>query len=69
MNRTPDPDPLPTLPYGAVRGRADRFHIMTVLRPDAAQAVRQVMADHKLSASGAVHHMVRVAAGLPPLLP
>jgi len=41
---------------------------MTTLRPDAYQAVVDVMAAHNLSASGAVHHLVRLGAGLPPLL-
>jgi hypothetical protein len=35
----------------------------------AAAAMRQVMRDHNLSRSGAVHHMVRIAAGLPSFLP
>jgi hypothetical protein len=43
--------------------------VHTYLRDDAARAVQQVMADHNLSASGAVHHLVRVAAGLPTFLP
>jgi hypothetical protein len=42
---------------------------MTVLRMDADEAVRAVMREHNLSASGAVHHLVRLGAGLPPLLP
>jgi len=41
---------------------------MTTLRPDAYQAVVAVMAQHNLSASGAVHHLVRLGAGLDPLL-
>ena len=68
-NSQPPSEQLPALPYGATRGRADRYHVATVLHPDAAIAVRQVMAEHCLTASGAVHHLVRIAAGLPSLLP
>jgi hypothetical protein len=41
---------------------------MTVLRPDALEAVLQIMREHNLSRSGAVHHLVRLGAGLPPLI-
>jgi hypothetical protein len=41
---------------------------MTTLRPDAYQAVVEAMAQHNLSASGAVHHLVRLGAGLDPLI-
>jgi hypothetical protein len=41
---------------------------MTVLRPDAWEAVRQLMRSQNLSASGAVHHLVRIAAHLDPLI-
>jgi hypothetical protein len=55
-------------PYG--RARQDTsLHVMTVIREDAAQAVRAVMAEHNISASGAAHHLIRLGAGLPPLLP
>jgi hypothetical protein len=40
---------------------------MTVLHPDALQAVTAVMTKHQLSRSGAIHHLVRLGAGLPPL--
>jgi hypothetical protein len=42
---------------------------MVVLRADALDAVRRVMREHNLSKSGAVHHLVRLGAGLDPLLP
>jgi hypothetical protein len=42
---------------------------MTSLKLDAWQAVEELMDREQLSASGAVHHMVRIAAGLPPLSP
>ncbi|MEI6032435.1 MAG: hypothetical protein WCQ20_14925 [Synechococcaceae cyanobacterium ELA739] len=41
---------------------------MTVLQLDAHQAVMNVMATYNLSASGAVHHLVRLGAGLDPLI-
>jgi hypothetical protein len=37
---------------------------MTALQPDAYAAVREVMRRLGTSKSGAVHHMVRIAAGL-----
>ena len=49
-------------------GRPPGRYVMTTLRPDAYQAVVAAMAKHNLSASGAVHHLVRLGAGLPPLL-
>jgi hypothetical protein len=41
---------------------------MTVLRDDAHAAVRELMRSQNLSASGAVHHLVRLGAGLDPLI-
>jgi hypothetical protein len=41
---------------------------MTTLRDDAYQVVVELMAQHNLSASGAVHHLVRLGAGLDPLI-
>jgi hypothetical protein len=41
---------------------------MTALRDDAMEAVSAVMLAHGLSRSGAVHHLVRLGAGLPPLI-
>ena len=55
-------------PYGRAPRRPDNWKVQTVLPGDAGAAVRQVMAAHNLSASGAVHHLVRLGAGLPPLL-
>ena len=72
MAQTSNPDPdlqsLPPLPYRALRGRPDRWYLMTVLPEDAAAAVRGVMGRLGISASGAVHHLVRLGAGLPPLI-
>ena len=42
---------------------------MTTLHPDAYQAVRETMRRLGISKSGAVHHLVRLAAGLKPLNP
>jgi len=56
-------------PYGrAPRRRQAGRYVMTVLRMDADEAVRAVMKQHNLSASGAVHHLVRLGAGLDPLI-
>jgi len=56
-------------PYGRTAGTAQNRSVMTSLKPDAWEAVAACMATHSLSASGAVHHLVRIAAGLPPLHP
>lgn len=42
---------------------------MTCLAPDAAAAVAVLMVNHNLSRSGAIHHLVRLGAGLAPLPP
>jgi hypothetical protein len=55
-------------PYGRAPRRPDNWKVQTVLPGDASAAVRQVMATHNLSASGAVHHLVRLGAGLDPLI-
>lgn len=55
--------------YRQQRQESDRFYAMTCLRPDAWLAVTRVMDQYEISASGAVHHLVRIAAGLEPLLP
>jgi hypothetical protein len=54
-------------PYGRPKRRPPSTHVMTVLHPDALQAVTAVMTKHQLSRSGAIHHLVRLGAGLPPL--
>lgn len=56
-----------TKPQAYGRRRADSVHVNTVLRPDAMQAVLDVMRQHNLTRSGAIHHLVRLGAGLPPL--
>ena len=66
--QAPKPEPRPK-PYGrAPRRRQAGRYVMTVLRMDADEAVRAVMKQHNLSASGAVHHLVRLGAGLDPLI-
>ena len=60
------PKPERPRPYGSRSGGS--HYVMTALRLDAHMAVRAVMKQHNLSASGAVHHLVRLGAGLPPLL-
>jgi len=70
MSRRQSSQPKPTpraRPYGR-RAPQPSHHLMTVLRPDALEAVLQVMRQHNLSRSGAVHHLVRIGAGLPPLI-
>jgi glutamyl-tRNA reductase len=66
MNQTPEAE-KPS-PYRRPAKR-DCLVVTTWLDDAAAAAMRQVMKDHNLSRSGAVHHMVRVAAGLPSFLP
>lgn len=62
-----EPDPKPR-PYGKpVPGQPSR-HCMVVLRSDSWHAVERAMAELNLSQSGAIHHLVRLGAGLPPLL-
>ena len=62
------PKPTPR-PYGRRSIERPSHHLMVVLRADALDAVRRVMREHNLSKSGAVHHLVRLGAGLDPLLP
>ena len=65
---TPPPASDPARPYGR-GGKAPPLVVSVHLAADAAAVVRQVMARHHLSASGAVHHLVRLGAGLNSLLP
>jgi hypothetical protein len=55
--------------YRRQRQKSERFYVMCCLSPDAWLAVTRVMDKHEISASGALHHLARVAAGLDPLLP
>ena len=51
------------------RSLAGRHFIQTQVRTDVYLRVREVMERHNLSASGAVHHLLRERFGLPPLPP
>ena len=51
------------------RSVAGRHFIQTQVRTDVYLRVREVMERHNLSASGAVHHLLRERFGLPPLPP
>ncbi|QNI65470.1 hypothetical protein [Synechococcus sp. A15-44] len=51
------------------RSQAGRHFIQTQVRTDVYLRVREVMERHNLSASGAVHHLLRERFGLPPLPP
>ena len=67
--QTPKPERRPgPKPYGRGSGRPAGRYVMTMLRMDADEAVRRVMREHNLSASGAVHYLVRIGAGLDPLI-
>ena len=71
MAQTPDPDSdKRSRPYGRppARQRSGR-HLMVCLRQDALDAVVAVMNAHGLSKSGAIHHLVRLGAGLKSLIP
>jgi hypothetical protein len=51
------------------RSVAGRHFIQTQVRTDVYLRVREVMERHNLSASGAVHHLLRERFSLPPLPP
>ena len=70
MPQDSDSEPAKPKPYGRQPGR-QRYgnHLMVCLRLDALEAVQAVMATHGLSKSGAIHHLVRLGAGLKPLIP
>ena len=55
--------------YGNEPPTEENYYVTAMLRPDAAAAVFAVMREHGLSKSGAVHHLVRLGAGLSPLPP
>lgn len=57
-------------PYGEQpRSAAGRHSIQTQVRSDVYLRICAVMRRHNLSASGAVHHALRLHFGLPPLIP
>jgi hypothetical protein len=54
--------------YGRPQPRtAGRITVETSLRADAYEGVQAVMERHNITASGAVHHLVRIALGIKPL--
>ena len=66
MTQPPASDPA--RPYGR-GGKPEPLVVSVHLAADAAAVVVQVAAEHNLSKSGAVHHLVRLGEGLPSLLP
>ena len=51
------------------RSVAGRHFIQTQVRTDVFLRIQEVMETNNLSASGAVHHLLRKRFGLPPLPP
>ena len=83
-DQTPNPKPRrPSLPapaspyttygrpvYGKQQQPAEDSIVVSVsLRSDSAAAVLDLVTRHRLSRSGAAHHLIRLGAGLPPLPP
>ena len=56
-------------PYGRPAKKRPSTHLMVCLHQDALEAVISAMAAHGLTKSGAIHHLVRLGAGLKPLIP
>ena len=54
--------PQPRLQHG-------RHYLCVCVHSDVYRQVRQLSAEHHLSLSGAAHHLLRLGAGLEPLLP
>ena len=44
-------------------------YLQACVRPDVWEAIQQLRTRHKLTVSGAAHHLMRLGAGLPPLPP
>jgi len=51
------------------RVRHGRHTLCVCVHSDVYRHVRQLSAEHQLSLSGAAHHLLRLGAGLEPLLP
>ena len=47
----------------------ERHYVQVMVYGDCHQQLRELMARHNLSASGAAHHLMRLGAGLDPLPP
>ena len=56
-------------PYGRQAKKRPSTHLMVCLHQDALEAVIAAMAAPGLTKSGAIHHLVRLGAGLKPLIP
>ncbi len=58
-------------PYARPQPRAlhGRHTLCVCVHSDVYRQVRQLSAEHQLSLSGAAHHLLRLGAGLEPLLP
>ena len=70
----PAPD-RPTVNYGRrIYGKGQKpaegtVVVVVTLRQDTAAAVLKLVKRHRLSRSGAAHHLIRLGAGLSPLPP
>ena len=51
------------------RSQHGRHYLCVCVHSDVYRQVRQLSAEHQLSLSGAAHHLLRLGAGLEPLLP
>jgi hypothetical protein len=51
------------------RVKHGRHYLCVCVHSDVYRQVRQLSAEHQLSLSGAAHHLLRLVAGLEPLLP
>ncbi|MFM9089448.1 MAG: hypothetical protein ACKOPT_15195 [Cyanobium sp.] len=52
-----------------VRSPHGRHYLCVCVRSDVFQRVQELSQAHQLSLSGAAHHLLRLGAGLDPLLP
>jgi ribosomal protein L40E len=51
------------------RAQHGRHYLCVCVHSDIYRQVQQLAAEHQLSLSGAAHHLLRLGAGLDPLLP
>ena len=51
------------------RSQHGRHYLCVCVHSDVYRRVRQLSTEHQLSLSGAAHHLLRLGAGLDPLLP
>ncbi len=71
MTRPPRSTPAVRRPYARPqpRVRHGRHTLCVCVHSDVYRQVRQLAAIHQLSLSGAAHHLLRLGAGLEPLVP